>query len=202
MPSFCASSPDLDLVAQKTHGLGGGADEEDARIGAFGGEGLVLGGESPAGMDGRYAPGLGHGDDLVYVQICARVLSEMQELLGTGGEGRGLVHIRGRDHGYGLKDFLDGADNSSGRNAPVGDKNSLALNLPGDFFKAAWGQRHISLRAHYVCPSDHSSGRNEPECNMCISPFSRRIMPPSGLIPAYTPQTDDRLSETCTTAPK
>jgi hypothetical protein len=43
-------------------------------LGAFAREGVVLGGKTPAGMDGHNAPALGHGDDLVDIQICARIL--------------------------------------------------------------------------------------------------------------------------------
>ena len=153
-------------------------------------------------MDGGHATGLGHGDNFVDIQICPRIFSQMEQFLGPGGEGRGLVHVRGRDHGHGLKHFLDGPDNTSGGDATVGDKNLLAANLLGDVLKTARCLRHVSLRARYVYPGGWSSGVKEPQWSVRVPPAVCRTMPPSALTPACTPRTDDRLSPTRTMLPR
>jgi hypothetical protein len=61
------------LVAQGVHGLASGADEGDARLGALGRKGVVLGREAPARMDGDRAPVARQLDDQVEIQIGARI---------------------------------------------------------------------------------------------------------------------------------
>ena len=116
-----------DLVAETAHGIGAGADEADAGLGAGVGEVRVLGEQAVTGVNRIHMRLFGHADDVVDVEVGrdrALAFAHQVGLVGLEAVQREAVFLGVDRHGADIH-LAGGAEHANGDLGSVGDEDAL-----------------------------------------------------------------------------